>query len=298
MLKIGNFGVGSLPFIVAEVGSNHCGSMKIAHEHITEAKKAGVHAVKFQLFTPEKIITPDAEILGHTGSKYKHQIDRFREVALSYANMMELSYHAKEEGLEFLCTPFDHEAVDFLDGIVSAFKIASGDANYYPLINDIVSRGKPVIASTGMCTQAEVDQLVALLPPEMSVLMHCIGSYPTSPADVNLRLIPFYKDRYKIPVGFSDHTASEVIPVMAICAGAVIIEKHFITDMSLPAGDKKLSLLPDQMARMIETINDLIIHIMGYGGPREVYPCEEKTRQSLRRAGYINSNEIKFLRPE
>jgi N,N'-diacetyllegionaminate synthase len=307
MTSIVDFGNLENPFIIAEVGNNHLGDPELAHKTLDAAADAGAHAVKFQLYNPDLLITASEPVLKHVpNNTFDTQRERFRHMVLDHDDFASLAGHAKERGIMYLCTPFDGESADFLDAHVEAFKIASGDTSNFALIEHVTAKGKPMLVSTGLCEQEEVDLLVDRLPHDRSLIFHCIGSYPTPDEDLNLDLIAFYQERYGIPVGFSDHSPDLVAPLSAIAMGATIIEKHFIFDKSLPGGDRDLSLDPAGMKELVDGARR--IGVMRGRTPRQVTPSEAYGRGKLRRSAYVNRaikageeftvGEVTYLRPE
>lgn len=305
-MKIGDFVVGTRPYVIAEIGNNHLGDIDLAHRTLDAAIEAGVDAVKFQMFKPSELVAASEPLLKHIPDKtYTTQRERFKRMCLGPEEFSQLAAHAKEKNITFLCTPFDLASADYLDALVPAFKIASGDATNNQLIDHVVRKGKPVMVSTGLCTQDEVDALVARLPKERSILFHCIGSYPTPDRDVCLSLIPFYRQRYGIPVGYSDHTCDLLAPSGAIAVGAMAIEKHFILDRTLPGGDRELSLTGPEMAQLVKGVHRTF-DMVG-DTPRTVRPSEQYGREKLRRSPYtrkpvragdvLSIDDVVFMRP-
>lgn len=293
--------------IIAEVGNNHLGNPELAHKSLDAAADAGVDAIKFQLFNPDCLITADQPVLKHVpDNTFATQRERFASMVLKREDFVRLADHAQDRGVMFLCTPFDEESADFLDPLVPIFKLASGDSSHYRLVDHVVAKGKPVMASTGLCDQGEVDALVARLPKEKATILHCVGSYPTPDKDASLGLIPYYRERYGLPVGYSDHTSDTLAPVSAVAMGAVVIEKHFILDRSLPGGDRALSLDGKGMLAMVQEIRRLE-QMLG-GGPRQLLACEVYGRENLKRSPYLRRSlpagatvglaDVTFLRPE
>lgn len=305
-MKIGNFEIGRKTFVIAEIGNNHLGDAGLAMKTLEAAAVSGADAVKFQLFDPDLLVSRDAPVLQHVPDKsHGTQRARFKSMVLSKEVFRKLARKAESMNMVFLCTPFDEKSADFLDEIVPAFKVASGDANNLPLLRHVISKGKPVLASTGFCRQEEVDRLAETLPKERSALLHCIGAYPVPDNETGLSLIPFYKQRYGLPVGYSDHTAGTFAPLAAVATGAVVIEKHFILDRSIPGGDRALSLEPEEMSDFVMDIRRLE-KMMGEH-PRKIQPSEEYGRINLRRSAYARHNirkgqkitaaDITWLRP-
>lgn len=305
-MKIGKFEIGTKTYIVAEIGNNHLGKPELAFKSLEVVAKIGIDAVKFQLFNPDLLVNPKSPVLKHVPNNcYLTQRERFKNMMLSRDVFIELAKRAEKLGVAFLCTPFDLDSVDFLNKLVPAFKIASGDINNIPLLEYIISKGKPILVSSGMCNQQEVDKLVSLLPKDRSVLLHCIGAYPTPDNEVCLSLIPFYSQRYNMFIGYSDHTPDTLAPLSAVALGAVVIEKHFILDKSIPGGDRDLSLDGDEMTKLVRNIRRLESMIGRV--PRCVQHSENYARVNLRRCAYarklimredkITMDDIVWLRP-
>lgn len=305
-MNIGDFNIGIRPYVIAEIGNNHLGDPELAHRTLDAAVEAGVDAVKFQMFNPTQLVIAAETVLKHVPDKtYSTQRERFSRMCLDRDTFSSLARHAAARKVAFLCTPFDRESADFLNPLVPVFKIASGDATNYQLIDHVVDKGKPMLVSTGLCTQQEVDFLVKRLPKDRTLLFHCVGAYPTPDKDACLSLIPYYKSRYGIPIGYSDHTCDLIAPVGAVAVGALAIEKHFILDRSLPGGDRELSLTGPEMMRLVQDTRR-VFEMLG-DTPRSVRASEVYGREKLRRSPYtrrpVNAGEklmaddIVFLRP-
>lgn len=304
-MKIGNIEVGSRTLVIAEVGSNHCGNPDLARRSLLAAAESGADVVKFQMYDPDKLVDPTAPVLSYIAQTHASQRERFRSLALSRQTFLELARLASEAGVLFLVTPFDEEAVDFLDPLVPAFKIASGDLTNSRLLARVVETNKPVIVSTGFATVEEVDWLVQRVPKDLLCLMHCVGVYPTPPEQVHLEAIGFLAERYGVPVGFSDHTAGITAALAAVAKGARIIEKHFLLSGDLPAADVGLSATPEEFRDMVSGIRR-IERMNGVRG-KSVQPSEQYFRSQMRRSVYaardlapgeiIGEADILSLRP-
>ena len=283
--KLSHFGSPASPYIIAEVGNNHLGDIEIAFKSIDAAKRCGADAVKFQLYDPELLITSTEPVLKHVPENtFLSQRERFQHMVLNHTDFSKLAKHANNRGIDFLCTPFDIPSAEFLMNIVPAYKIASGDVSNVQLIDYIAMKNKPVMVSTGLCNQKEVDELVLRLPRERSMILHCIGAYPTPDSEVHLDLIPFYRERYQIPLGFSDHTPDSLASLSAAALGATVIEKHFIIDKNLPGGDRDLSLDESGMKNLIGGIRR--VASMKGVSPRKITKSEKYGRSKLRRSMY------------
>ena len=236
----------------------------MAKKLIDVAKGAGADAVKFQSFKAENVVTKTAQKAKYqkqtTGSS-ESQYEMIRKLELSDADFKKLALYAQKKGIIFLSTPFDKESVDMLDELgVPAFKIPSGEITNFPLIRHIAKKGKPVILSTGMSTLQEIDEAVQVIKSEGIkdiVLLHCVTAYPAKVEDMNLRAMQTLESAFKLPVGLSDHTIGITVPIAAVALGAVVIEKHFTLDKSMPGPDHQASLEPKELKQMIKAIREV-----------------------------------------
>ena len=280
-------GDGEPCFIVAEIGVNHNGNVKLAKKLIDEATKAGVDAVKFQTFKAENVVTQRAGKAEYQKtSEEESQHKMLKRLELSEEDFKELAHYAKEKNIMFLSSPFDKESVDLLYELdVPAFKIGSGEITNFPLLKYIAKKGKPIILSTGMATLGEVEEAVKIIRSngaEDIVLLHCVTSYPAKVEDVNLRAIKTLECAFKLPVGFSDHTLEITIPIAAVAFGAAVIEKHFTLDRNLPGPDHRASLEPHELREMVKAIRD-VEKALG-DGIKKPTPEEEKIKKVLRKS--------------
>ncbi len=236
----------SQPYIIAEIGVNHEGSLDKARELIALAKEGGADAVKFQTYKAESLASKQSPAywdLSKEPTTSQHELfkkyDNFGE--REYENLAE---YCRKVGIDFLSTPFDERAVEFLFPLVHCFKVASADITNFPLLRKIAKKGKPVLLSTGASTLAEIDMTIVELEREgcESVgLLHCVLNYPTSYENANLNMIEGLGRTFpKYVIGYSDHTLPDecmLILTAAYLKGARIIEKHFTFDKSLPGND-------------------------------------------------------------
>lgn len=243
-------------YIIAEIGINHNGDVKIAEEMIRTAAKTGVNAVKFQTYITEKRVSQNSPIF-----------DPLKKCELSYPEQAELKTIADAEGITFFSTPFDGESVDFLSSLdVAAYKIASFELVNLALVRQIASQKKSVIASSGMADRKEIDQALQILDMESApyALLHCVSAYPTAFENANLNVIRSLKKVYDCPVGYSDHTLGIEVPVYAVAVGATIIEKHFTLDKAMDGPDHSMSVDPGEMSEMVRKCRE-IKTILGNG---------------------------------
>ncbi|VVB80270.1 NeuB family protein [uncultured archaeon] len=229
-----SIGEGQKIFIIAEAGVDHKGDMDQAKKIIEAAKKAGADAVKFQTYYADKLVTPEAKCYWHLvpeDDPSTRQIDTFGNLdKLRRDIYTELIEYGKKIGILVFSTPFDEDAVDVLvDSGVLAIKIASGDITCHSLLKRAAQKGVPILLSTGAATHNEVDEALKVIKdngnPQVA-LLHCILDYPTKDEDSNLRAIQEYRERYNLPIGFSDHTLTRDSGVLACFYGASFLEKH------------------------------------------------------------------------
>jgi N-acetylneuraminate synthase len=275
-------------FIIAEVGVNHKGDIKLAKKLINVAKDAGADAVKFQTFKAKDVVTQNAEKAKYQkettgeGSQY----DMIKKLELTEEDFRELADYAKEKDILFLSSPFDKESVDLLYELdVSVFKVGSGEITNFPLLKHMAKKEKPIILSTGMATLGEVEEALNVIRNEgveEVILLHCVSDYPARMKDVNLRAMETLKQAFKIPVGFSDHTLGITASIAAVALGACVIEKHFTLDRNLLGPDHKASLNPEELKEMVRAIRN-VEKALGEGIKRPTKE-EEEVKKVARRS--------------
>lgn len=258
------FGKNGRCFIIAEAGVNHNGSLERALEMVDVAAASGADAVKFQTFKPELLVHQDAakgKYQQKTTAADESQFAMLEKLQLSADDFRKLRDRCVDRNIVFLSTPFDEESAGLLDRLaVAAFKLSSADITNLPLIECVAATGKPVILSTGMSETEEIDIAVATARGagcQSLGILHCVSAYPTPAAECNLRVLTAFRDRYQVPVGFSDHTLGIHIASAAVALGATIIEKHFTLDRGLPGPDHAASLLPGELKAMVANIREV-----------------------------------------
>ena len=247
LLQLGSYHLteNSLPYLVAEIGVNHEGSIILAKRMIEEAKEGGANCAKFQTYIPEGLINLGAypkdeqSKIRQSFQQLQQHGDFFRE-----KEYILLAEHCKKIGIDFLSTPFDLDAVSYLDPLLSFYKIASGDINCIPLLREVGRKKKPVILSTGASSLSEIRCAVELLKEEGVkdiILLQCTMSYPCQEGDVNLKMMLDLRQAFpECLIGYSDHSPSaHAIRVITVAAsmGAVVLEKHFTYDKKLKGND-------------------------------------------------------------
>ena len=249
------------PFFIAEAGVNHLGSLDLGERLIKEAAMAGAHAIKFQSYKAANLCTKDAprfwdwegelEEDGSQFDSYSH-LDSFGE-----AEHAELKRMCDEYDIEFMSTPFDDEATDYLDRVgINAYKIASCDVTNHPLLKHVGSKKKIVMLSTGAADLQDIRDAVGVLEKagtDKIVIMHCNLKYPTDPDQINLSMIKSIQEEFgeKYVYGLSDHTMGVGTAVAAVAHGATLIEKHFTMNRADGGLDSAFSLEPEEMKLLV-----------------------------------------------
>ena len=291
-------------YVIADVGSNFNGSLELAKEYIHAGREIGADCVKFQTFTAESLLSP----IKPDGQRWEaYDVVKRYELPLSWHP--ELIECAKQCGVEFLTTPFSLDVIDALNEMgIKAFKVASGDLTFIPLLKKLGSCGKPIILSTGMAYPGEIETAVKRLQqsgPVDVALLHCVSNYPPKYEKVNLRAIETMKQTFGLPVGLSDHTPDDVTVLGALALGACIVEKHITIDKNLGTPDAPFSMTVDEFKVMIDRIRKLEKSLGN--GAKEPADDELHGRQWARRGVYarrhieagekLTLENAKFLRP-
>lgn len=252
--------------IIAEAGVNHNGDLKLAHQLIDVAAKAGADMVKFQTFKAENLVTTAASKADYQKKMTdaeESQYEMLRRLELTPEMHEELIDHCDSIGIQFFSTAFDLESIGFLVEIgLDQFKIPSGEITNLPYLRRVGSYGKPVIVSTGMACLSEIEAAIEVLeqagtPRERITILHCTTEYPTPMEDVNLRAMATIRDAFGVTVGYSDHTSGIEVAIAAVALGATVIEKHFTLSRDLPGPDHKASLEPDELTAMVSAIRNI-----------------------------------------
>ena len=243
--------------IIAEVGINHNGSISKAKKLIDIAKKSGADYVKFQIFKPQNLAIRKAKLATYQkkNTKIKNQVQLLNKYKLSFSDFKYLHQYARTKKIKFLATAFDEESLKFLSTLkVDFIKVSSGEINNLPFLQLIKKTKKKVLLSTGASTTKEVNNALNILNKKRVTILHCNSAYPSPIDDLNLKSIKFLINKFKCPVGYSDHSSSIYTPLIAIGSGAEIIEKHFTINKKLHGPDHKSSLNPKELNQMIKLI--------------------------------------------
>lgn len=253
-------GEGHRCFIIAEMGLGHDGSVGAAHAFIDAVSAAGADAVKFQTHIAEAEGTHEEAFRVNVFPQDATRADYWRRTAFSEAQWHALKHHADERNVIFLSSPFSLEAVRLLERVgVPAWKIASGETNNTPLLRDIAATGLPVLLSTGMSQLSEVDAAVETVRVAGAplVVFQCVNRYPCPAERVGLNMIGEYRDRYGVPVGFSDHSGRAVTGVAACLMGACAVEVHVTFSRNSFGPDVSASLTVEEFGGLVRDVRFL-----------------------------------------
>ena len=278
-------------FIIAEAGVNHNGSISLGKKMIDVASKAGADAIKFQSFITDEIILKKAPKATYhkrtTGSDKKLSwYDLLKSQEMSLKMHKELIQHCKKRKIVFLSTPYDEKSSDTLQKLgVKAFKIASTDNNNIKLITHIAKKKIPIILSTGMMDMKTLEQSIKTIKKSGNskiAILHCTSNYPCSLKNTNLLIIQKLKKKFKLPVGFSDHTEGSLASIIATSLGASVIEKHFTLNKKLPGPDHIMSMDPSELEIFISEIKN--IHNLYGRKEKVVLKCEIENFKKLKKS--------------
>ena len=255
-------GPGQPVYIVAEMSANHGQSFEKALALVHAAKAAGADAIKLQTYTPDTLTIPcqneHFRIGGGTLWDGRTLYELYREAYMPWDWQPKIKALADELKLGFFSTPFDPTAVDFLESLhVPVHKVASFELVDLPLLRCIARTGTPIILSTGMASLAEIEEALSAIRDaggQQVALLKCTSAYPALPDEMHLRTIPDLAERFRVPVGLSDHTLGIEAPVVAVALGACMIEKHFTLSRSAPGPDSAFSLEPPEFKAMVEAV--------------------------------------------
>ncbi len=284
------------PFIIAEAGVNHNGDVMRAIEMVEVAADCGADCIKFQAFDPESLVA-----VGTQSAAYQNrntgkpdQLDLLRSLSLSQADFARIAECCHNRGIEFLATPFDLDMLETLVALgMRRVKVASGELINYAALERFAKTGLPIILSTGMATDGEVDAAIAFLRSANATqitVLQCTSIYPAPISQANLRAMVAMGKRNDVPFGYSDHTLGEHAALAATALGASVLEKHFTLNRSLPGPDHKASLEPIELAQMINHAREISVAL---GSDRKVPSEEELKTAALVRRSWHSTRQLK-----
>jgi N,N'-diacetyllegionaminate synthase len=253
--------------VIAEIGVNHNGSIFKAKKLIDIAKKANADFVKFQSYIPDEIVTNDLPKLNYQKNKNKNKKESMKQLLdkyyLNFNNLKILKNYSKKKKINFLCSPFGEKSFLFIKKLrLNYIKIASGEITNFPLLKLIAKYNKIIFLSTGMSYLNEVSRALNFLikngqSKKKIYLLHCTTQYPTLPEDTNLNAMITLKKKFKIAIGYSDHTTGCEASLCAVSLGAKVIEKHLTLDKKMEGPDHKASLEPEEFIKFVKKIRNI-----------------------------------------
>lgn len=282
---------------IAEAGVNHNGDIKLARQLVDLAAEAGADIVKFQTFKAENLVTVDAQMAEYqiqNTKKTESQFEMLKKLELTEADFKDLQQYCKEKNIGFLSTGFDLDSLSFLKTLnMGLWKVPSGEITNLPYLEFLGRCNEPVILSTGMCYLEEIENAIEVLTRvglkrDLISVLHCNTDYPTQFEDVNLNAMITIKNKLGVEIGYSDHTPGIEVSLAAVALGAVIIEKHFTLDKSLPGPDHLASLDPTEFKSLVRSIRNIEKALGGF----EKVPSkgEMKNRAIVRKSLVAASN--------
>lgn len=309
-MNIGKFQIGKRGvFIVAELSANHNNSFDLAVRSIKAMAKSGADAVKIQTFTADSLsLDVNNKYFGPIKDglwKGHRPYDLYEEAAMPWEWQPKLKKIAEELGMVFFSSPFDFEAVDFLEKMnVPMYKIASFEINDIPLIEYVAKKKKPIIMSVGIADLGDIKLAVDTCRKAGNsdiTLLKCTSQYPSTVEKANLLTIPDLRKRFKTRVGVSDHTLGSIVPTVAVALGAKVVEKHFTLDRKLGGPDSAFSMEPDEFAQMVKAVRQAEASLGGVN--YEVSKKDLMRRRSLfavrdiAKGAVITEESVRSVRP-
>lgn len=277
------------PYIIAEAGVNHEGSMDTAKRLIDEAKEGGADAIKFQTYKAETIASKESPAYWDTNKEpTESQFKLFKKHDKFWKKEFEeLKKYCDKADIEFMSTPFDVSAADFLNDLMDVFKISSSDITNKPFIEYICKFEKPVILSTGASYLHEIEEAVYWVENKdvPLALLHCVLNYPTDDENAHLGMIRGLKKKFPdLMIGYSDHTMPKEMKVLEIATllGSTIIEKHFTHDKSLPGNDHYHAMDVEDLKKFNKSLNEILTIV----GDEKVHALQSEgiSRDNARRS--------------
>ena len=285
--------------IIAEAGVNHNGKLKLAYKLVDVAKECGADFIKFQTSIPELHISKFAKKANYQAKNMpgdESQLQMCKKITLSYEEFRKLKKYCKKKKIEFLSTPFDLKSIDFLKSLkMKYFKIPSGEITNLPYLIKMAKLKKKVILSTGMANLIEIKEALKILTSNGTkkkniTVLQCNTEYPTPLRDANIRAMLTIKKKFKVNVGYSDHTEGIESSLAAAALGAKVLEKHITLNKNLPGPDHKASINPKELKKMIEGVRKITIALGS--GVKKISSSERKNIK-IARTSIVAAKKIK-----
>ena len=277
-------GDGQSTYIIAEIGINHNGSLKIAKKLIDSAASSDCDAVKFQKRTPHLCVPAQQQhVMRQTPWGTMTYLEYRDRVEFSEAEYREIDRYCKEKGIMWFASCWDEPSVDFLEQFSPVcHKVCSAALTNGNLLRHLNSTERPIILSTGMSTMKEIRHAVSLLDQDRLLIAHCTSSYACQPEDLNLNMIKTLRREFNCPIGYSGHELGLVTTCAAVAIGASFVERHITLDRGMWGNDQKASLEPGDLKRLVKDIRE-IEKALG-DGTKQVYESEQTALLKLRKS--------------
>ena len=249
-------------YIIAEIAQAHDGSLGMVHAYIDAVAKTGCDAIKFQTHIAAAESSIHEPFRVQFSKQDATRFEYWKRMEFTLEQWIEIKQHCDEVGLEFMSSPFSNAAVDLLKEVgVKRYKIGSGEVNNFVLLEKIAQTSKPVIISSGMSSYNELDKTVAFLKSRnvSYSILQCTTAYPTKPKEFGLNVIQELKNRYNVPVGFSDHSSTVEACIAATALGAEILEFHVVFDKEMFGPDAKSSLTIEETTNLVKAVRNIEI---------------------------------------
>lgn len=283
--------------IIAEVGVNHNGCLKLAKKLVDCAVAAGANIIKFQTFQADEMCheaAPKPSYQKKNSKKSENQFQMLKKLELTYYEFKKLKQYTQKKGIEFLSSAFDLSDLIFLKSLkLKRFKIPSGEITNYLYLKKIASFNQKIILSTGMSNFYEIEKAIRIIDPQKKnkkkiTIMHCTSEYPADIRKINLKVIQTLKKKFDYIIGYSDHTTSIIVPALAVMMGATIIEKHLTLNKRMKGPDHRSSLNPKEFSKMVDQIR---MAEMALGnGKKKISVTELKNAKLVRKSIFAKSN--------
>lgn len=280
--------------IIAEIGQAHEGSLGLLHSYIDAVAPTGANTIKFQTHLASAESSREEEFRVNFSSQDKSRYDYWKRMEFTLDQWRGIKKHCEDVGLNFLSSPFSCEAVDLLLSIgLKRFKIGSGDTINYLMLDKILDQKASVILSTGLCTNAELDETVKRIKTRSNPLtiLQCTSNYPTSPEQIGLNQIKRLKDRYNVPVGLSDHSGAIYASLAAVSLGATQIEVHVVFDKAMFGPDTSSSITINELSNLVQG-SHYIYKVLQNPIDKDVV-INKQTRKVFGRSLAVNKNLAK-----
>lgn len=298
------------PYLIAEIAQAHDGSLGILHSYIEAVAKTGVQAIKFQMHIAEAESSIHEPFRLQFSKEDATRYDYWKRMEFTLAQWAVIKQHCDEVKLDFICSPFSNLAVDWLEEIgIHTYKIGSGEVTNFLLIEKIVRTGKPIILSSGMSSFEELDKTVEFLKKrkvDFSILQ-CTTAYPTIPEQFGFNVISELKERYKVPVGFSDHSAKIATGISAVAFGAEILEFHVVFHRDLFGPDAKASLTLEETKLLVDAVNEIYMANSnpidknineGFGELKAIFEKSLAINKNLSQGHVITFDDLESKKPK